>query len=46
MYIEFCKCNRKILTTEQMREKKPCDVCQREHAESFKERIETLQKEE
>jgi hypothetical protein len=45
-YIKFCLCNRFILTTEQMRENKPCELCQKEHAEGFKDRLETLQKEE
>ena len=43
MYIEFCKCNRLLLTTEQMREKKLCDVCQQEqHAKDFPKRFEEL----
>ena len=30
MYIEFCSCQRRILTTGQQRDKFPCDLCQKE----------------
>jgi len=44
-YPRWCKCTRRILTKGQMREGKPCDICQEEairHAETFKERFEEL----
>jgi len=44
-YIRWCKCNRRILKREQMKEGKLCDICQEEakkHAETFKERFEGL----
>lgn len=45
-YIKWCRCNRRILTTEQMRENKPCLLCQQEHADTLKNRvIESQQKE-
>ncbi len=42
MYIEFCKCQRRILTSAQMQGDKLCDLCQEEkrHAETFKDRLE------
>lgn len=42
-WIKWCKCNDSILTTEQIREGKPCYRCQEEskqHAETFKKRFE------
>lgn len=44
-WIEWCKCHRRILTTGQMNEGKPCELCQAEakrHAETFKDRFEKL----
>ena len=29
-WIEWCKCHRRILTTGQMKDNKPCDICQEE----------------
>ena len=29
-YIKWCSCNRRILTTRQQEENKPCDLCQQE----------------
>ena len=37
MYIRFCKCNRRILTTEQVEKNLPCELCQKEHAQKFNE---------
>ncbi len=48
-WIEWCKCHRRILTTGQMKEGKPCEICQEEakrHAETFKDRFEKLGEEE
>lgn len=41
----FCKCGGYILTKEQEENNLPCDKCQ-EHAKTFKDRFEKLQKEE
>ena len=41
MYIEWCHCERNILTTGQQRDKLPCELCQKEeHAKSLQNRIE------
>ncbi len=46
-WIKWCKCKRLILTTYQMEHNGLCKICQDEqHAQSFKDRIENLQKEE
>lgn len=46
-YIKWCKCGRRILTTRQITENIPCKICQDEqHAQTFKDRVEKLQKEE
>jgi hypothetical protein len=45
MAMSYLKSTRRILTKGQMREGKPCDICQEEaikHAETFKERFEEL----
>ena len=40
-WIQWCGCKRRILTTGQMEEKKPCEICQKEeHASTLKDRIE------
>lgn len=43
-WIEWCKCHRRILTTGQQNEGKPCDICQEEikHAQRFPERFKEL----
>ena len=45
-WIEWCKCGRRILTTGQIKEKKPCALCQEEkakrHAATLKERIDEV----
>jgi hypothetical protein len=41
MMVEFCKCGR-ILTIRQMENNLPCEKCQKEHAEEFKDRFEQL----
>jgi hypothetical protein len=33
-WIKFCKCNRRILTTGQMMQDKPCDICQEEEMQN------------
>lgn len=38
-YIKWCPCNRAILTTGQIKEGKKCEVCQKEHAQQFKEKF-------
>ena len=46
-YVGWCKCNRYLLTLQQLRDKQPCDLCQKEeHAQSLEDRTEKLQKEE
>ena len=47
MYIMFCKCNRRILTTGQIKENQPCEICQKEkqHAQGFQDRLKEAQKE-
>lgn len=45
-YISFCKCGRRILTIGQAEERKPCGLCQQEHADSFVERMKEAQQEE
>jgi hypothetical protein len=32
-YIRWCKCNRRILTTQQIKEDKVCEICQQEQGE-------------
>ncbi len=44
-YIRWCQCSRRILTTEQMRENKLCEICQKEHASDFHKQFD-LKKEE
>jgi len=48
-WIEWCKCKRRILTTGQMEENKPCELCQQEeaqkHAKTFKQRMEVMSRE-
>ena len=39
-WIEWCKCQRRILTTQQKEEKKLCDLCQKDHAQTLQERLE------
>jgi hypothetical protein len=46
MYIKFCKCGRRILTIEQMKQNEPCELCQQEHADSFSKRMKEAQQEE
>jgi hypothetical protein len=41
----WCGCKRYILTLGQIQENKPCDLCQKEHADSLKRRVEDVQKE-
>jgi hypothetical protein len=43
LYIKFCKCGRRILTTGQVEENKPCELCQQEHADSFAKRMKEAQ---
>lgn len=38
-YIKWCRCNRMILTTGQIKEGKPCEVCQKEHAKQFQDKF-------
>ena len=45
-WIRWCSCERRILTTRQMEENKPCEVCQKEHAQDFKDRFNNLKEEE
>ena len=45
-YEGWCLCSRRILTVEQIEKHLPCDLCQKEHAEGFKDRVKKLQKEE
>ena len=47
-WIEWCKCQRMILTTGQQEDNKPCELCQKEkkHADSFVERLEKEAKDE
>ena len=45
-WIEFCRCKRRILTTGQQRDNLPCELCQKEHAQGFKDRVEKLTEEE
>lgn len=45
-WIRFCRCNRMILTTRQMAENKLCEICQREQADSLRERVTVAQQEE
>jgi len=45
----FCACNRRLLTNGQIEKKIKCDICQeeekqKEHAKTFKNRFEALQK--
>lgn len=37
--IKWCECKRRILTTRQIEENKPCVLCQKEHAKTLKERL-------
>lgn len=46
MEIRWCKCKNNILSTEQIQKNLPCDWCQKQHAETFKERFEELGKKE
>lgn len=39
-WIEWCRCGRRILTSEQQNKKLPCGLCQKEHAQTLKERLE------
>ena len=39
MYIEWCKCQRMILTMGQQEDNRPCEICQKEHADNLKERM-------
>lgn len=34
MYIEFCRCKRRILTSGQQRDNKPCGICQEEQRQT------------
>jgi len=34
-WIRWCKCGRRILTTKQMNENKPCEICQKEQGENI-----------
>lgn len=49
-WIEWCKCHRRILTTGQQNEGRPCDLCMEElkaHAKTLPDRIEAeIKKEE
>ena len=41
-WIEWCKCKRRILTTGQQNEGRPCDLCMEElkaHASTLKQRV-------
>lgn len=42
-FIKWCKCERMILTSGQIRDGQDCMICQKEHAESFNARMETQQ---
>jgi hypothetical protein len=39
-WIEWCSCGRHILTIGQQRDKLKCDLCQKEHAQTLKNRLE------
>lgn len=39
MEINWCICKRRILTSKQLSEIKPCDLCQAEHAKSLADRF-------
>lgn len=41
-FIKWCACKRRLLTTRQQNENKPCALCQQEHAERFKDRLDKL----
>jgi len=45
-YIKWCSCQRRILTTEQKKEGQPCELCQKEHADTLKDRLEKEQQKE
>jgi hypothetical protein len=39
-WIRWCKCQRRILTTEQMEKNLPCEICQKEkHVKKFHEKF-------
>ena len=44
---QWCKCHRRLLTIGQLNEGLPCEICQEEkrHAETFKDRLDELTKE-
>lgn len=45
-YTKWCICGRRILSTGQMKDRMPCDLCQKEHAEGLAQRVAEWQKEE
>ncbi len=44
MYIQWCKCRRRILTTGQIRENEPCEICQKEEKERKEQENATIHK--
>ena len=36
----LCECKRRVLTLGNTRDNKSCDLCQKEHAQSLKDRLE------
>ena len=46
MISKWCSCKRRLLTLGQQRNQQLCEICQKEHAQSFQDRLEKLQKEE
>jgi hypothetical protein len=44
-WIQFCKCNRRLLTTGQIREHKDCEFCQKEHAADFHKQFDITKEE-
>ena len=42
-WIKWCSCHRRILTTGQQKENKPCELCQKEHAQGFPDRVKKVQ---
>lgn len=41
-WIKWCGCKRRILTTDQQNKKKPCALCQQEHPENFRGKLDRV----
>jgi hypothetical protein len=41
-WIEFCRCHRRILTSGQQKDNKPCELCQKENLKKEEQNVKSM----